>query len=532
MRYGLLQLNTTVGAFDAHRAALVAAVRKAAAQGAELCITAAMALTGSPARALLGHQGFLDAVARAEQQLAQELIGLPPLILGSVGRGDAPLPLHQAIVIQDGAIRARYSARRLARYDGYNEADWCSPGAEPGVLTIGRHQYAVLVGADAADSALPLGNTEHAEAIIHLASSPFYCGCHADRLSSLAALARSHARPLLSVNQIGGNDGVVFDGRSLHLAADGAVLHQGQAFAEEVMVVDATARAQPAAGPTHRAREAEIWEALVLGTRDYAKKTGMKRAVLGLSGGVDSALTAAVACEALGPAQVTGLRMPSPWSSAHSLTDAHALAHTLGMPVFTVPITPAMQTCTHMLAPLCDGHDAGTAAENLQARIRGVLLMGYANTFDALLLNTGNKSEASVGYCTLYGDTCGGLGVLGDVYKTDVYRICAWLNNTHGPRIPESILHKAPSAELRADQTDQDTLPPYDQLDAIIQDILEARLPHDTIVAQGHASDTVTRVAELIRRSTFKRHQLAPSIKVSLHGLGAASYPIAGMHAL
>jgi NAD+ synthase (glutamine-hydrolysing) len=326
--------------------------------------------------------------------------------------------------------------------------------------------------------------------------------------------------PVVYVNQFGGNDDLVFDGRSCGFNAGGAPIARGRSFDADVVVCDLES-ASPIAPPTDLGVESEIWRALVLGTRDYARKCGFTRAVLGLSGGIDSALTAAIAAEALGADRVLGVLMPSPYSSRGSLNDAHQLAANLAMETLTLPIEPAMRAFADTLGEAIAGGAAGIAEENIQARIRGNLLMALSNARGALLLTTGNKSELSVGYCTLYGDMSGGLAVIADVPKTMVYRVARWRNQTAGHDvIPESSLTKAPSAELRPDQTDQDSLPPYDLLDDILQRHIERHEPAEDIIAAGFDPEEVHRVLRLVRLAEFKRKQAAPGLKVTDRAFG------------
>jgi NAD+ synthase (glutamine-hydrolysing) len=325
---------------------------------------------------------------------------------------------------------------------------------------------------------------------------------------------------VLYVNQFGGNDDLVFDGRSCAFNAAGLPTARGRGFESDVIVCDLAA-AEPIADDDDRSTESEIWRALALGTRDYVRKCGFSNAVLGLSGGIDSAVTAAIAVEALGATNVLGVLMPSPHSSQGSLDDARELARQLGIDTLTLPIEGVMRAYDAALIDAFAGRDAGVAKENLQARIRGALLMALSNSRGAMLLTTGNKSEMSVGYATLYGDMNGGLAVIADVPKTMVYRIARWKNQTAGRAIiPEASLSKAPSAELRPDQTDQDSLPPYDVLDAILQKHIEQHLPADDIIAAGFDAETVSQVLRLVRSAEFKRKQAAPGIKVTDRAFG------------
>jgi NAD+ synthase/NAD+ synthase (glutamine-hydrolysing) len=336
----------------------------------------------------------------------------------------------------------------------------------------------------------------------------------------LGSLARRHRVPVVYVNQFGGNDDLVFDGRSCAFDAEGAAIVRGLPFAADVVVCDLEHSAPVPAEP-ETPIESEVWHALVLGTGDYARKCGFTRAVLGLSGGIDSALTAAIAVDALGADNVLGVLMPSPFSSRGSIDDSMELARRLGIQTLTLPIEPAMQAFDETLRGAFAGTPRDVTEENIQARIRGNLLMALSNKRCALLLTTGNKSELAVGYCTLYGDMSGGLAVIADVPKTMVYRVARWLNHSSkSPAIPEAILTKAPSAELRPNQTDQDSLPPYDVLDEILQRHIERHEPADEIIAAGFDATTVHRVLRLVRGAEFKRKQAAPGLKVTDRAFG------------
>jgi NAD+ synthase/NAD+ synthase (glutamine-hydrolysing) len=333
-------------------------------------------------------------------------------------------------------------------------------------------------------------------------------------------MARRHRVPVVYANQFGGNDDLVFDGRSCGFNADGAPIARGRSFDADVVICDLDCGA-PIAPPSDIVPESEVWRALALGTRDYARKCGFTSAVLGLSGGVDSALTAAIAVDAFGPARVLGVLMPSPYSSQGSIDDALALARNLGIETITLPIEPAMRVMEQTLASAFKDSARDVTEENIQARVRGNLLMALSNKRRALLLTTGNKSEISVGYCTLYGDMSGGLAVIADVPKTMVYRVSRWLNDSRGRAIiPEPTLTKAPSAELRPNQTDQDSLPPYDVLDDILQRHIEQHQPASEIVAAGFDAATVRRVLRLVRLAEFKRKQAAPGLKVTDRAFG------------
>ena len=529
MNSALIQINPLVGDIEGNAAAILAATRRAVAAGADLCLTPELALTGYPPRDLLLFPSLFVRAEAAARQLALDLADCTPqaaLVLGSIGRNASATgkPLfNQALFLCNGAIHARYSKQRLPTYDVFDESRYFEPGNETIVITWQNRRIALTICEDIwSENVLPNGYARNPlveaapfDLLINLSASPFAQGKQSVRQTMLADLAQRYKAEVLYANQVGGNDELVFDGRSMRLDATGTLTHRALPFAEDVLLV----RDEPSLAPDDLTPEAEIWQALVLGTRDYIRKNGMSRTVLGLSGGVDSALVAAIACEALGPENVTGILMPSPWSSQHSLDDAARLAANLGMLTHTIPISEGMRVFETMLYPVFAGQTPDLTEENIQARIRGVLLMAYSNKFGSLLLTTGNKSELSVGYCTIYGDMCGGLAVIADLLKTEVYRLCRWCNREL-EIIPESVLTKAPSAELRPGQTDQDSLPPYEDLDDILERMLVRRQTAAHIHAAGHTPETVRQVAGLVRRSEFKRRQSAPGLKITEQAFG------------
>jgi NAD+ synthase/NAD+ synthase (glutamine-hydrolysing) len=540
MRCTLLQINSTVGDITGNTALVVDGVLRSAALGVKLCVTPELALVGYPPRDLLLYPAFIDVAERAVQDIARRTSSSGcALVLGTVGRNksDAGKPLrNQAVFIRNGVLEARYNKRLLPTYDVFDEARYFEPGGEACVLEYEGRRLALTVCEDIwNDSAFrawseydlePLAGHPSFDVLVNLSASPFTMGKQRQREVMLSAIARKYGVHVLYVNSVGGNDDLVFDGRSMHVDSDGCLLARAEGFVEDMLCVDVTA----AGGftPEQRPRilradnfspEAEIWRALVLGTRDYCLKTGHTSVVLGLSGGIDSALTAAIACAGLGPENVYGVLMPSPYSSEHSRVDALALAHNLGMDTSTLFIEPVMRACDTVLAEIFSGREQDVTEENLQARIRGNLLMTFSNKFGKLLLTTGNKSEISVGYCTIYGDMCGALAVIGDLYKTQVYRLAHWFNTRAGG-IPDNVLLKAPSAELHPDQTDQDSLPPYEELDAILRCLIEERLSVESTVDAGHERTIVCRVAQLVHTAEFKRRQSAPVIKITRQAFG------------
>ena len=422
----------------------------------------------------------------------------------------------------------------LPTYDVFDEDRYFEPAREPGILDFGGWRLGISICEDVWNDRDfwqrrryqhdPVESlvADGAEAILNLSASPFYGGKQALREDMLGHMARRHQRPLVFVNQVGGNDDLIFDGQSCAFDAQGRLFARTKAFAEDLIVVDlaAGAPARPGAVAAHDfTLEAEIWNALVLGVRDYARKTHFQSALLGLSGGIDSSLTAAIASEAMGPRNVLGVLMPSCYSSQGSIDDSLALARNLGIETLTLPISGIMGAYDAVLQEAFAGRGRDVTEENIQSRIRGNLLMALSNKFGSLLLTTGNKSEIAVGYCTLYGDMNGGLAVIADLPKTMVYRVARWGNQSR-PEIPETVFTKPPSAELRPNQTDQDSLPPYDLLDQILELHVERSQSAEEIIAQGFDEATVRRVLRLVRNAEFKRKQAAPVLKVTSRAFG------------
>jgi NAD+ synthase/NAD+ synthase (glutamine-hydrolysing) len=436
------------------------------------------------------------------------------------------------VLLRGGRVEQRFRKALLPTYDVFDEDRYFEPCTGAQILELGGRRIGISICEDVwndrdfwkrrryhhnpIEEIVAAGAT----AIVNLSASPFSIGKHHLREEMLGSMARKHHLPVLYVNQFGGNDDLVFDGRSCGFDMTGAPIARGASFDGDIVMCTLEG-GRPIAPPWDVIPESEIWRALVLGTRDYARKCGFASVVLGLSGGIDSALTAAIAADAVGADHVLGVLMPSPYSSQGSLDDAHALAEHLGIETITLPISDAMSAMEQTLRPAFAETTRDVTEENIQARIRGMLLMALSNKRGALLLTTGNKSELAVGYCTLYGDMNGGLAVVADVPKTMVYRVSRWLNDTRGREvIPESTLAKAPSAELRPNQTDQDSLPPYDVLDEILQRHVEQHQPAAEIIAAGFSPDTVRRVLRLVRGAEFKRKQAAPGLKVTDRAFG------------
>ncbi|HUR33796.1 MAG TPA: NAD+ synthase [Vicinamibacterales bacterium] len=546
MKIALLQINPTVGDIAGNAALIAEAAARARAAGADLAVTPELALVGYLPRDLLLSENFvaqswtrLDALARQLADGPPTLVGLPEANPSDEGR---PL-FNSAALLRAGKVEQRFRKALLPTYDVFDEDRYFEPFHGAQLLDVAGTRIGISICEDIwndrdfwkrrryhhdpVEELVRAGAT----AIVNLSASPFTVGKHMRREEMLSSMARKYGVALVYVNQYGGNDDLVFDGRSCGFSAEGAAIARGASFDGDVVLCDlaATASIGPA---TDLVAESEVWRALVLGTRDYARKCGFTRAVLGLSGGIDSALTAAIASEALGRSHVLGVLMPSPFSSRGSIDDSLALAANLGIETMTLPIEAAMAAMEGTLRGAFAGTARDVTEENIQARIRGNLLMALSNKRGALLLTTGNKSELAVGYCTLYGDMSGGLGVIADVPKTMVYRVSRWLNDCgRGLVIPEAVLTKAPSAELRPNQTDQDSLPPYDILDDILQRHIERHQPASAIIAAGFDAATVNRVLHLVRSAEFKRKQAAPGLKVTDRAFGTGwRMPIAARY--
>ncbi|HEY1912875.1 MAG TPA: NAD+ synthase [Vicinamibacterales bacterium] len=533
MKIALLQINPTVGDLAGNAGLILDALRVAHAAGADLAVTPELALVGYLPRDLLLNPGFVSRSWAALDDLARTAAELPPVLVGlpEPNPSDQGRPLfNTAALLRHGKIEHRFRKALLPTYDVFDEDRYFEPFHGPQVLDFGGTRVGISICEDIwndrdfwkrrryhHDPVEELINAG-ATAVVNLSASPFSAGKHVRREEMISSLARKHHVAVAYVNQFGGNDDVVFDGRSCAFNADGAPIARGRSFGPDVVICDLTT-AGSIAPPSDVGIESEIWRALVLGTFDYVRKCGFATVVLGLSGGIDSALTAAIAVEALGANNVLGVLMPSPYSSKGSIEDARELAGNLGIETLTLPIEPAMRAMQRTLRDAFAGRPSGVAEENIQARIRGNLLMALSNQRGAMLLTTGNKSELSVGYCTLYGDMSGGLAVIADVPKTMVYRIAQWRNQICAV-IPEASLTKAPSAELRPNQTDQDSLPPYEMLDDILQRHVERHQPAEEIVAAGFDADTVHRVMRLVRLAEFKRKQAAPGLKVTDRAFG------------
>ena len=529
MKVGLAQINTTVGDFAGNADLILAAYRKLVAEGAELVVTPELSVTGYPPLDLIFAGEFVERNLTSLREIHVQ-VGEVPLLVGFIDRNVTGhgKPFHNAAAfLEKGRPPVIIHKRLLPTYDVFDEARYFESGAASEPIEFAGKKIGVTICEDLWASDYlpgplyrvdPPGElvSKGADFLINLSASPFQYGKPVRRLQMLESQAKRLRVPIYYCNSVGGNDQLVFDGHSLVLSAEGTRCSELKGFAEELAVVG-----EPSAPcfPDHRDDLGELYHALVLGLRDYFRKSGFKSAVLGLSGGIDSALTAVLAVEALGKDHVIGAAMPGPYSSEGSVTDAHLLAKNLGIPCFELPITDSFDVMLSGLQSAFEGRPEDATEENLQARLRGVTMMALSNKFGSLLLTTGNKSELAVGYCTLYGDMCGGLAVISDLPKTLVYSLSRWINRDR-EIIPASTIEKPPSAELRPDQTDQDTLPPYDMLDAVLGLYVEENLPVREIVARGYDEALVRRITMLVDRNEYKRKQAAPGLKVTGRAFG------------
>ncbi|NDC74710.1 NAD+ synthase [bacterium] len=530
MRIGLAQLNPTVGDLPGNLRKLLAAYHELVADGAEFILTPELAVCGYPPRDLLLRPRFLHDVENATTELAAAT-GPIPLLVGTVltnpwstGRR----VFNAAAFCHHGRVQQFAKKCLLPTYDVFDEDRYFEPGHAPTVLLHAGLRIGVTICEDIWANAAPGNHRLHSsdpvarlrdegiDLLVNLSASPWYAGKSALRENLVRETALAVAAPVVYCNAIGGNDELVFDGRSLVASASGEVTARLAAFAEDLRVIDLPSPLTASSYPpsTSGTPLADLHAALVLGLRDYAQKSGFTRALIALSGGIDSALVAELAVAALGAENVMGVSLPSAISSEHSKDDALALAANLGIRFETISIANAVAATEASLGPLFVGRAPDVTEENLQARVRGVLMMALSNKFGALLLTTGNKSEVAVGYCTLYGDMCGGLAVISDVFKTDVYALCRWINREQ-EIIPRNTIEKPPSAELRPGQVDQDSLPPYDVLDALLAGYIEEGLGRADLIARGFPETVVRDICRKVDLNEYKRKQAAPGLKTT-----------------
>jgi NAD+ synthetase len=536
LKIGLLQLNSTVGDFAANRKKLLDGCEKAVALGAEFILAPELFLCGYPPRDLLQRADFIAANLAALAETAKS-VGAVPLCVGFVDKNpDRPgrALRNAAAVLQYGKIIWRTNKCLLPTYDVFDEDRYFEPAKTIAPFEFNGRKLGVTICEDIwndedfwperlyrRDPVKEL-IAQGAEIILNLSASPWHDGKEKMRLAMLRRVARDERIPLAQVNAVGANDELIFDGHSVALDARGDVIAPGKGFAEEILVADLRREVQSPKSKVQSdfpPREAQIFSALSLGIRDYVRKCNFKSAIVGLSGGIDSALVAVLAADALGVDKVLGVSMPARYSSEGSLSDAAALAKNLGIRYEVLPIEPVFKSVEKQLEKVFAGTKPNEAEENVQSRLRGVTLMALSNKFGALVLTTGNKSEMAVGYCTLYGDMCGALAPLADVFKTDIYQIARWVNRDR-EIIPAASISKPPSAELRPNQTDQDSLPPYETLDQILDAYVVKNLGRDEIIRRGFDAAVVNDVLNKINFSEYKRRQAAPGLKVSPRAFG------------
>ena len=544
MRIALAQVNPTVGDLTGNVDRMTAAAREAAARGAEVVVFPELCITGYPPRDLVEKPSFIDRSEGELRRLARETADLDlSVICGYVSRSQSETgkrAVNSAAVIERGEIVFRQDKMLLPTYDVFDEARYFRPAEREYPCTVRGKNVALTICEDAWNdrrfwkqrlySRDPVEELFAAggEILICINASPYNMGKREIRRSIYRASARRYQRPVVYVNQVGGNDQLVFDGSSFAMNGSGEVIASARSFAEDLVLVDT----DHGTGDRHEdfTDECEaVYQALVLGTRDYMQKCGFSRVLIGLSGGIDSSLTAAIAVEAVGRENVTGVGMPGPYSSEASVGDAREMAERLGIRFEVISIAGVYEGFLKELAPVFAGRAADVTEENLQSRLRGVTLMALSNKTGALVLTTGNKSELAVGYCTLYGDMCGGLAVISDVPKTMVYSLSRIANRRHANAIPESVFTKPPSAELKPDQRDTDSLPPYDVLDPILEAYIEHYRTPREIAEQMHLPlELVKDIATKVDRNEYKRQQAAPGLKVTTKAFGIGRrFPIA-----
>lgn len=542
MKIAICQVNPVIGDFEYNISLIKDASDRAKDSGCLLVVFPGMSLMGCPPKDLLERSSFTEENIARFNELASRIHDIA-ILLGHVYENPLktgkPL-INGAALIRDGRMVARGGKRLFADHDACDETRYLEPPAESLIFDMGGKRFGVTVsmfedtwspddflsvpghGAEPVYGFVGSG----IDVLINISASPFTKNIGASRLNILRRISREYHVPTIYCNQVGGNDGLLFDGSSMVVDQDGRLICIGRQFEPDLSVWDTDEGYDEITNPWVSDEES-ILSGLIMGMRDYAAKCGFSKVLLGLSGGLDSSLVAFIAREAMGPENVTGVSMPSPYTSEMSKEDARTLAGNLGIRFEEIPINELIETCNRALAGLFAGLEQDETEENIQARVRGNILMAMSNKFKALLLATGNKSELAMGYCTLYGDMCGGLAVIGDVSKTFCYGLCNYINR-NGEIIPERIISRPPSAELRLDQTDQDSLPPYDILDDILEAVLERNLGVDEIVEQGHDPAVVKDVLHRLSFNEYKRQQAPPCLRITTRPFGyGRQYPIA-----
>lgn len=535
MKIAAAQINPVIADVEGNREKIISFIRKAENAGADLVVFPEMAVVGYPPMDLLESEKLIDDNLESIEKIAS--VSNIPVICGFVSRDEKNPPMlkNSAAFIKDGKICSIRSKTLLPTYDVFDELRYFSPAESNTPVELDGKKLGITICEDiwkmeaAGDERLmekrgyprdPVDElvSQGAEIIINISASPFVKRKHKARITMIGATARSYSIPVVYVNQTGGNDSLIFDGNSFAVNRSGSLTAHALSFEEDMMLVDAAS--DETCEYKYESDIEEVRRALVLGLKDYVRKCGFTEVLIGMSGGIDSALTAAIAVEALSPEKVTGVTMPSPFSSKGSVDDSIAIAENTGMKIHTADISSLYENFIETLAPFFKGMDEDVTEENLQARIRGTLLMALSNKFGSLLLTTGNKSEIATGYCTLYGDMCGGLAVLSDLPKTMVYELSEHINRDR-EIIPRSTIDKPPSAELKENQTDQDSLPPYDVLDEILEMFIEKRMSSSDIISKGYDEETVTDILRKINLNEYKRLQAAPGLKVTSKAFGS-----------
>ncbi|MEL7244450.1 MAG: NAD+ synthase [Cyanobacteria bacterium J06573_2] len=541
MKITIAQINPIIGDLPGNSQKILEAANKAVEENTNLLLTPELSLCGYPPRDLLLKPDFVEAMNVALQQLA---IDLPPDLRVLVGTVEKNLKAHanggkslynSVALLHEGKIKQVFYKRLLPTYDVFDEHRYFEPGLQANYFTLDNIKIGVTICEDLWNDEEFFGKRSYSinpiaelckldvNLIVNLSASPYTFEKQCFREAMLKHSAKRFSQPIIYVNQVGGNDDLIFDGRSFALNKSGEIISRAYGFETDLRQIEFDESQQDlnvsSIADNYESDDEEIWQALVLGVKDYVKKCGFSKVVLGLSGGIDSSIVAAIASAALGKENVLGILMPSPYSSESSIKDADDLAKNLGIKTEKLPIGNLMQSYDETFTELFTNTEFGLAEENIQSRIRGNLLMAISNKFGYLLLSTGNKSEMAVGYCTLYGDMNGGLAVIADVPKTRVYSICRWLNRNQEV-IPENVLIKPPSAELKPGQVDQDSLPDYEILDDILHRLINDYQSAEQIIAGGHNTDIVNRIIKMVARAEFKRRQAPPGIKITDRAFG------------
>jgi len=541
VRIALGQINTTIADFAGNSAKIIDHAQRARMGGAQLVLFPELSICGYPPRDLVERPWFVERNRQTAEAIARQTQGIAVIagLVTPTKQGTGKSVLNSAALLCGGKIAFIQSKRLLPTYDVFDEMRNFAPADSQNLFPLSGEQVALticedawndknfwdrrLYGVDPVEDLMRAGG----QVLLNISASPFYLCKRELRRDMLAAIATQYAVPVAMVNQVGGNDSLVFDGSSLVLGPDGSVIAQAKSFEEDLIFFDTTTL-KGDLRERDETEEGSAYAALVLGTRDYVRKCGFRSVVLGLSGGIDSALTACIAVDALGPENVMGIAMPGPYSSQGSIDDARALANNLGIQYERIPINDMFTSYLAGLKAAFGNRKPDVTEENIQARIRGSLVMALSNKLGSMVLTTGNKSELGVGYCTLYGDMCGGLAVISDVPKTLVYRLARYVNR-NGERIPKSTIEKPPSAELRPGQKDSDSLPPYEMLDTVLADYVEDnKSPQQIAEERGYDLQIVRNITKMVDRSEYKRQQAAPGLKISEKAFGfGRRYPIA-----